>query len=90
MFLKNSRYFGLATVRASNRTGTEVVAVKLRPLPATTGDPVSVRAHEQLDVMSEQRYADATRYWHVADANTELEAGTLLQVTGRPVLVPRS
>ena len=90
MFLKNSRYFGLATVTANNRAGAEVAAVKLRLLPATAGDPVSVRAHDQLDAMSEQRYGDATRYWHIADANTELEAGTLLQVVGRTVLVPRS
>jgi nucleoid-associated protein YgaU len=88
MFLKNSRYFGLATVKAVNRAGAEVAAVKLRPLPGTAGDPVSVQAHDQLDAMSEQRYADATRYWHIADANTELEARTLLQVAGRPVAVP--
>ena len=90
MFLKNSRYFGLDSVKAVNRAGAEVAAVKLRPLPATVGDPVSVQAHDQLDASSEQRYADATRYWHIADANTELEARTLLQVIGRPVLVPRS
>ena len=90
MFLKNSRYFGLATVMTSNRSGAEVAAIRLRSLPATFGDAVSVQAHDQLDAMSEQRYADATRYWHIADANTELEAGTLLQVIGRPVLVPRS
>ena len=90
MFLKNSRYFDLPTVMVRNRAGAEVAAVKLRPLPAMAGDPVSVQAHDQLDTISEQRYADATRYWHIADANTELEAGTLLQVIGRPVLVPRS
>ncbi len=90
MFLKNSRYFGLPTVTASNRAGSEVAAVKLRPLPGTTGEQVSVRAHEQLDAISEQRYGDATRYWHIADANTELEARRLLQVTGRPVAVPKS
>lgn len=90
MFLKNSRYFGLPTVTASNRAGAEVAAIKLRQLPGTTGDQVSVRAHDQLDAISEQRYGDATRYWHIADANTELEAGRLLQVTGRPVAVPKS
>ncbi len=90
MFLKNSRYFGLPTIMASNRAGSEVAAVKLRPLPGTAGDQVSVQAHDQLDAMSEQRYADATRYWHIADANTELEARSLLQVTGRPIAVPKS
>jgi nucleoid-associated protein YgaU len=90
MFLKNSRYYGLPTVITTDRTGGEVAAVKLRPLPTTTGDEVSVRAHDQLDAMSEQRYADATRYWRIADANTEVEAASLLQPTGRPIAVPRS
>jgi nucleoid-associated protein YgaU len=90
MFLKNSRYAGLPTVTTTNRAGAEVAAVTLRPLPATTGDPVAVRAHDQLDAMSERRYTDPTRYWHIADANTELEAGNLLTPTGRPITVPKS
>lgn len=90
MFLKNSRYAGVPTVTTTNRAGAEVAAVTLRPLPATTGDPVTVRAHDQLDTMSEQRYADATRYWHIADANTELEAASLLDPVGRPITVPKS
>ena len=90
MFLKNSRYAGLPTVDAVDRAGATVAAVKLRPLPATPGDPVSVQAHDQLDAMSEQRYGDATRYWRIADANTELEAASLLHPVGRPIPVPRS
>jgi len=90
MFLPNSRYHGLPTVTAADRAGAEVAAVKLRPLPATPGAELGVRAHDQLDAMSEQRYADATRYWHIADANTELEAGSLLQPAGRPIQVPGS
>ena len=90
MFLKNSRYHGLPTVTAKDRAGTEVAAVKLRRLPIPAGDPVTVRAHDQLDTLSEQRYTDATRYWHIADANSELEATSLLQPTGRPITIPRS
>jgi nucleoid-associated protein YgaU len=90
MFLKNSRYDGVPTVTARDRAGAEVAAVKLRPLPASSGDEVTVRAHDQLDAMSEQRYGDATRYWHIADANRELEAASLLQPTGRPITVPKS
>jgi nucleoid-associated protein YgaU len=90
MFLKNSRYFGLPTVTTTDRAGGEVAAVKLRTLPSISGDPVTVRAHDQLDAMSEQRYADATRYWHIADANTELEAASVLKPVGRPINVPAS
>jgi nucleoid-associated protein YgaU len=90
MFLKNSRYAGLPTVDATDRAGATVAAVKLRPLPVTPGDPVTVQAHDQLDAMSERRYGDATRYWRIADANSELEAASLLQPTGRPITVPKS
>jgi hypothetical protein len=88
MFLRNSRYFGLPTVSATDRARREVAAVKLRQLPAVTGEPVSVKAHDRLDVLSELRYRDATRYWHVADANTELEAGDLVRTVGRSIDVP--
>ncbi len=90
MFLKNSRYFGLPTVTAPDRSGAPVVAVKLRPLPSTPGNEVTVRSHDQLDAMSEQRYGDATRYWHIADANTELEAASVLAPTGRTANIPQS
>jgi nucleoid-associated protein YgaU len=90
MFLKNSRYAGLPVVDATDRHGATLAAVKLRPLPATPGDPVTVQAHDQLDAMSEQRYGDATRYWRIADANSELEAASLLHPTGRPITVPKS
>lgn len=87
MFLKNSRYFSLPTVTAPDRA---VAAVKLRPLPSTPGLEVTVRSHDQLDALSEQRYGDATRYWHIADANTELEAASLLEPTGRTINIPNS
>ncbi len=90
MFLKNSRYAGLPTVTALDRAGAQVSAVKLRPLASPGGSLVPVRAHDQLDALSEQRYADPTRYWHIADANSELEAGTLLEQPGRPITVPNS
>jgi hypothetical protein len=38
--------------------------------------------------MSHRRYQDGTRYWHVADANSELEAGELVRTTGRRINVP--
>jgi hypothetical protein len=92
MFLKNSRYAGLPVVAAHGpRADSSVTLVKLRTLPDTSGDPTSIRAHDQLDVMSEARFAgDATRYWHIADANSELEAAALTRSVGREIDVPRS
>jgi hypothetical protein len=88
MFLKNSRYFGLPTALAKDRSGRPVAAVRMRRLPQTGGTELQVKDKDQLDVMSERRYKDATRYWHIADANSELEANELVRVAGRRILVP--
>jgi nucleoid-associated protein YgaU len=88
MFLKNSRYFGLPTASGTDRRGRPVQGVRLRRLPPTPGIELQVKDKDQLDVMSERRYKDATRYWHIADANSELEANELVRVAGRRILVP--
>lgn len=88
MFLKNSRYYQLPTVTAHDALGREVQAVTLRRLPATSGERTVVHDHDQLDVMSHRRYRDGSRYWHIADANSELEANALVQTTGRAIDVP--
>jgi nucleoid-associated protein YgaU len=88
MFLKNSRYYRLKTVTGTDRSGRPVQAVTLRPLPATPGVELQVEHKDQLDVIADQRYKDGTRYWHIADANSELEAEELVRTTGRTILVP--
>lgn len=85
MFTKNSRYYNLEIVSGCDR---RIRAVKLRRLPKTPGAPVTIKDNHQLDVMSERRYRDATRFWHIGDANTELEANELVRTTGRIVRVP--
>jgi len=92
MFLKNSRYAGLDVVPARGpNVPADASVVKLRALPDTAGAPTSVRAHDQLDAMSEARFGgDATRYWHIADANSELEAAELTRSAGRVIDVPSS
>jgi hypothetical protein len=90
MFLKNSRYYNLPTVIATDRGGDPVAAVKLRRLPTVTGDPFAVQGHDRLDVICDLQYADPTRYWHIADANTELEANELTRVAGRMIAVPKA
>jgi len=88
MFLKNSRYYGLPTVAATDRNGRDVTAVKLRRLPDTAGDDYAVTSSDRVDIIADARYSDATRYWHVADANSELEAEELTQQVGRVIEVP--
>jgi hypothetical protein len=88
MFLKNSRYYGVPTTAAEDRHGRTVQAVKRRPLPAPTGKAYAVQGPDKLDVIAEQKYKDPTRYWHVADANSELEANELVRTPGRVIQVP--
>jgi nucleoid-associated protein YgaU len=88
MFHRNSRYFGLATVTATDDNGREVRMVKWRRLPAISGVAHTVHDSDQLDRMSRQRYRDATRYWTIGDANSELEVNELVRVSGRVIRVP--
>jgi hypothetical protein len=88
MFLKNSRYYGAPTHTVLDANGRLVSLVTPRTLPDTPGDPVVVAAHDQLDAMAEQAYRDATRYWHIADANTSLRAGELTSEPGITISVP--
>jgi hypothetical protein len=88
MFGKKSRYRSLETVQGKDRMGRAVQVVKLRSLPAVNGVSMTVADQSQLDILSESIYSDATRFWHIADANSELEAGELVRVTGRIIQVP--
>ena len=89
MFLASSRYAAVATVTAKVG-GREVTAIKLRGLPAVAGGARAVKDNDQLDVMASTAYADGTKFWHIADANTELRANDLLAPVGRIIALPES
>jgi hypothetical protein len=88
-FLPNSRYFGLSTVTMRTAASFQAEAVKLRRLPAEAGDPRPLDQHDRLDILAQQLFSDGTRFWHIADANGEMEANALV-VPGRVIRVPRS
>jgi hypothetical protein len=88
MFLPNSRYAKTPEVQAAAADGRTVKAVKRRRLPDVTGDPAMVEGWDKLDAIALRTYNDATWYWHIADANTELEAPELTRVAGRIIDVP--
>ena len=90
MFLANSRYAKVATVETVTSTGERVVALKLRRLAAVEGDPQRVQAGDRLDLIAQATVGDATQFWHVADANTALDGGTLVETVGDTLNVPRS
>ncbi|TCO70113.1 hypothetical protein [Rhodovulum euryhalinum] len=88
MFTKDSRYAKTPTVTVKDAAGRDVTAVKLRSLPDTAGQPLTVTAADQLDVIADRCFRDGARFWHIADANTELEANDLLVPVGRVIAVP--
>ena len=90
MFLENSRYFKLPTVETTGSDGRAVTALKLRPLPAPPAVTHVVQDNDQLDVLAHQHYSDGTKFWHIADANTALQAGELVSETGATILRPKS
>jgi hypothetical protein len=90
MFLKSSRYYKTETITAYDVKGRSVQAVKLRRLPETGGEETVIDNRHKLDVMSKQQYSDGARFWHIADANTELEANALVETVGRIIKVPKS
>ena len=88
MFLPNSRYYQQKVVDAIAAGGRLVKAVTLRRLASPAGDPAPVKGTDRLDIIAQRKYGDATMFWHVADANTALEAAELVRVPGRVIQVP--
>jgi nucleoid-associated protein YgaU len=86
-FLKTSRYFELATVEAKAAGGRPVTALTLRIVDPATGDPYRVGEQDRLDLIAERSYGDPTRFWRIADANSELDARRLIE-PGRDINVP--
>jgi hypothetical protein len=93
MFLKTSRYYKQPVVETRVSAGgvdkSTVKALTLRRLPLTVGSPDTVKGNHRLDIMAQRLYNDPTRFWHIADANSELEANRLVEETGRIIEVPR-
>lgn len=89
MFLESSRYHKVRQEETITQDGRVVKVVILRRLPVVEGAPTLIKANDQLDVIAQRQYGDATRFWHIADANTELQANELMQ-TGRRIKVPES
>lgn len=90
MFLPTSRYARVEQVEATAAGGRPVLALKLRRLPVVAGDPYLVKDNDRLDLLAQDRYGDGTMFWHIADANTALEANDLVGQAGDTLNLPRS
>jgi len=78
MFNSNSRYANLPTAETEAKNGKKVTVVKLRRLPFVGGNLTEVKGNDRLDIMAHRKYKDGTQSWHIADANTELQANDLV------------
>ena len=90
MFLENSRYYQQPTVEAATRDGGAALALKLRKLPGQTGQPHLVVDHDRLDILAQQQFDDGTKFWHIADAGTELQANELVAEPGATLNLPET
>jgi hypothetical protein len=92
MFLKTSRYYKLEEVESQVTDDhgklRNVKAIKLRRLPTVSGELTEVKSNHRLDIIAQQQYKDSARFWHIADANTELLANDLVEETGGVINVP--
>jgi hypothetical protein len=79
LFSKSSRYFKQSSDSILTKNGSSVSALKLRFLPETVGIETIVTETDRLDIISQQKYGDPTLFWHIADANTELDANSLIK-----------
>ena len=86
-FLKTSRYAAVPIVEAPASGGRTVTAVAVRVLPPTDGDPYVVLENDRLDLIADRSYGDGTRFWRIADANSELDARRLIE-PGRDIDLP--
>ena len=78
-FDEKSRYYGLPTVEATVGSGRTVTAVKLRRLPSVTGDALALKASDRLDILAQRHFQNGAKFWHIVDANSELEAKRLVE-----------
>lgn len=86
MFLKTSRYYKQKTVETKGNS--TVKALTLRRLPSTEGNAVMVKSNYRLDIIAQRQYNDPAMFWHIADANSELQANDLVEEDGRIINVP--
>lgn len=90
MFTEDSRYAKVDTLEITVSKNRSVAAVKLRKLPIVRGNSYTVNEGDRLDLLAYRKYKQPAKFWHIADANTDLEAKTLVADINRKILLPET
>jgi hypothetical protein len=77
LYPESSRYHKQNTIVAK-RNNRDISALKLRILPTMNKKKYAVQPTDRLDLITQYQYKDATKFWYIADANSELEANNLI------------
>jgi hypothetical protein len=78
MFDANSRYVKCTVAEVETAQGKKVSVITLRRLPYSAGKLTQLKATDRLDIMAQRGYKDASKFWHIADANSALQANDLV------------
>ena len=79
MFLESSRYYKVKTRQIITNDGRSVNSLTLRRIPMITGNETIVKENDKLDIISFRNYGNASMFWYISDANTELYAPNLVK-----------
>lgn len=88
MFLETSRYFRQKVVDVITKDGRIVKVLTLRKLADVNGEPTVIKSNDRLDIIAQRQYQNPTMFWHIADANSELDANELVKQPLRVIKVP--
>ena len=89
MFADKSRYAKVEIMTTKTWEGREVTAIKLRKLPVVGGSSYSVKQTDRLDILAYQNYNQPQKFWHIADANSELDAVQLVAIPNKTIGIPK-
>lgn len=91
MFSQRSRYKDVQTTQVTDATGRVIPYIKVRfipPTPAVVGH--TVIQSERLDLISNDYYKDAQRFWRICDANFAMWPDDEVAVPNTTILIPPS
>ena len=88
MFLEKSRYFNLPTMTVNLKDGNVAKLVQPRLLPSPSGAATALQANDRVDIIALRQYQDGTKFWHVADANSQPEARLLTEAPDMNSVTP--